>query len=265
MPIDVNNRGFLIFSDSKSEWLIPWFMAHFRKHHPSDKICFVNTGVSFEFLDKHIMKQNTYGFNDIIHHDASYDGWFNKPSVCLQTPYDFTIYIDLDCEIKKPIGWNDFTYISDKLNDKIYLSQFIIYQDNGVQKKMNNRVGTSINNYNTGFIVYTKDSFALKEWDEATEKAFLMGEHSIKGYGDQDILSEIIFINKYHTTKLFTFEYKDKDTNFSIFPKYNFTRIAWKKLTDVDKNELSDQIHVIHWTGSKGKNIIKSQMVKMGI
>lgn len=259
MPIDVNNRGFLIFSDSKSEWLIPWFMTHFRKHHPSDKICFVNTGVSFEFFDKHIMKQNTYGFNDIIHFDAPYSGWFNKPFVCYQTPYDLTIYIDLDCEIRKSIDWNDFIYFKD---ENTYLSQFIIYQDNGVLQKMNDRVNKLINNYNTGFIVYTKDSFVLEEWCESTEKAFFMGEHSLKGYGDQDILSEIIQNSKYHSTKLLTMDFSGQPIDF---PKYNFTRIAWEKLTDVDKHEFSDQIHVLHWTGPRGKNIIKSQMVKMGL
>ena len=117
--------GVIVAADITQEWLLPWWWEHYRKHN-SYPVAFIDFGMSFEkkkwcqergcFLSfplcSDLVKEEkevdldivgdwnqNYG---ILHWDSRYS-WFKKPFACLKTPFERTLWIDIDCEIRASI------------------------------------------------------------------------------------------------------------------------------------------------------------------
>jgi len=93
--------------------------------------------------------------------------WFKKPFACLQTPFDLTLWLDVDCEVCEPLG-----RLFEKWEPGIQLA---------VARENNNNT-----DYNSGVLLFPKGAPFLQEW------ARLCLDSNERFIGDQNALSELI-------------------------------------------------------------------------
>lgn len=118
-------KGILIGADLSQEWLLPWWWENYRKAN-SHPLCFIDFGMSFESkswckergkviplrvtndfltekeaMEPAIVQKLEENFGKGFWESRAI--WFKKPLACLKSPFQKTIWIDLDCEIKGPI------------------------------------------------------------------------------------------------------------------------------------------------------------------
>ncbi len=96
-------------------------------------------------------------------------GWFKKPLACLLTPYQKTLWIDLDCEIRGS------------------LAPLFAYADHPSGIALSHEIHDPAGGYNSGVIVFKRGISIIETWAEAS----LTSNHLFAG--DQDILSHLIF------------------------------------------------------------------------
>ena len=113
--------GVLIGSDLTLEWALPWWWKHYRKHN-SHPVAFVDLGLTAE--KKRWCKRRgpliplrVGDFTEEVAPEKAQEweektgksfwesrgAWFKKPFACLKSPFDRTLWIDVDCEIRGSI------------------------------------------------------------------------------------------------------------------------------------------------------------------
>ncbi len=215
------SHGILVASDKNQEWLLKWWWKRYIRHnnHP---VAFVDFGMTHEMAEWCKEKGSLIPFSysikvsshkKILNETQSIYGkeiintrnfWFKKPLAFTLTPFEKTIWLDLDCEV---LG---------------SLAPLFAYKNIALAKEI-----TNLSLYNSGVIVYKKNSSLIKKWAKESEKA---SEHFI---GDQELLSFLI-----HTKKIKVDE---------LPPEYN-----WRMCKGININA-----QIIHWVGIWGKEIIK--------
>lgn len=189
----VTDEGVLVGCDLSQEWLLPWWWEQFQKtnHLP---VAFVDFGLSepmkkwcrergifirLKVADIFVAEKEAVDPGLICEWEEAYgkqfwenrNGWFKKPMACLKTPFQKTIWLDLDCEVRSSLQ-EIFSFcehssgvaIAQELNDPPH-------QRGGV---------------NSGVIVFKHGVPLLEEWArEALECNHLYP-------GDQDILTVLI-------------------------------------------------------------------------
>lgn len=192
-----DTKGILVGCDAAQEWLLDWWWKNYTQENDLP-IAFADFGMSEEgkkwckkrgvllplsFENLYVASKHEIASSIVSEWEKtlspfwdSRSAWFKKPFALLNTPFQKTIWLDLDCEI---IGSLDpiFDYI-DPLS-KMGLAE--------VRDPETKREGTL---YNSGVIVFEKDSPLLKKWAEAA----LFDNN--KYLGDQDALSQVIFDEK---------------------------------------------------------------------
>lgn len=137
--------------------------------------------------------------------------WFTKPIAMMQTPFEKTLYLDIDCEIKASI--DEIFFYSDKKNEIALCKDLyeIISQKDKNQKEIL---------FNSGVIIYKNKSEIIEKWAKLSLECYN------NFLGDQDLLSHIIHKYKY---------------NPKILPIFWNWHVALKE----DK-----KIKIRHWGGS---------------
>jgi hypothetical protein len=177
-------KGILTGADQTQEWLLPWWWEHYHQHNDYPVI-FADFGLSTHMKNwcKERGKCIAIPAIDVFIQDKedvdpvqanaweSYYGdrfwsyrksWFKKPLACLQTDYDLTLWIDLDCEIRgslSPILQSCCSVSLCRERPQLYNSGVIAF-----------RYGTSL----------------IEEWARSTF------HHNHQHRGDQDLLSWLI-------------------------------------------------------------------------
>ena len=150
--------------------------------------------------------------------------WFNKPRAMLTTKAKTTLWVDIDCEIL-----SDISDVFDLVEiNKIGLVNDQFYCEQGSPQ------------YNTGVVLYKNKPKILYAWDSMIQKS--------SERGDQEVLK----------TYLDDHPYIKKTETYELPDKYNCVRLFY--LTHASGIE---DLRVIHWTGPKGKKIIRGPK-KMG-
>lgn len=186
-------EGVLVACDLAQEWLLPWWWNCYRKtnDHP---VAFVDLGLS-ESMKKWCRERGTFirlkvpdvfvSEKDEIEagvasawEDASgrqfwenRNAWFKKPMACLQTPFQKTIWLDLDCEVLGSL-LPLFAYCGHASGIAIAREQNDPFRTEG--------------SVNSGVIVYRKGLPLFEMW--AREAL----ENNHRYPGDQDILTVLI-------------------------------------------------------------------------
>lgn len=152
------SRGVLVGADATQEWLLPWWWKHYSRHNTLP-VTFVDFGLSANanswckargntiplILDKSfIAAKETVDPEHALLWERWYGkkmwSWrqscFNKPFAYLLSPYEETVWLDLDCEIFdniEPIfqfiGRSEFA-IADPLDEECYNSGVVVYKKN---------------------------------------------------------------------------------------------------------------------------------------
>lgn len=184
-------RGILIAADGEVEDLIPWWYDRLLEHSTLP-VALVDLGMSAKMRAwckkrMHVVPLNTYtsvSGKTLIdtqlqsHWERDYKGplwksrtaWFQKPAACLHSPFDFTLWLDLDCEVLGPLD-SLFSMLSPHTDLLISLERFHHHKPPV---------------YNSGVMLFRKNAPFLHTWHHRchTENHRMMG--------DQDVLTSMI-------------------------------------------------------------------------
>lgn len=233
------SRGVLVASDQNLEWLLPWWWSNYSSCN-SFPVTFVDFGMSesarafcrehgelvdFAFDPTFVKgraalrepvnkKWENYGK---IFWEAR-DGWFKKPLAMLQSRFSLTLWLDLDCEVLKPL--EPLFELLPTQEDFGMVPEPLFYQGTS-----DLHFGEVL--YNSGVILFRHGSTLIRTWGERALKE--NGEFP----GDQDLLSRIIFEEKAPVVEL---------------PEiYNARFVAG----------IPFHATIIHWAGNWGKAFIR--------
>jgi len=185
-------KGFIVAADLTQEWLLPWWWNHYSKYNDLP-VAFIDFGLSKEmkewckkkghyipllipnifvaekdsFSSKHIQDwEKLHG----THFWESRNAWFKKPLACLQTPYETSIWMDLDCEVK-----GSLTPIFS-----------LPLSPSGISLAKEYHTPGHFDNVNSGVILFQKGISIIEDWARES----LEENHAY--VGDQDILYALI-------------------------------------------------------------------------
>lgn len=184
--------GVVVAADEQAEWLLPWWWNCYTKHH-AQKVAFIDLGMShaaqkwcqqhgiwipFQGAQDFVLPKQQVTIQNQRHWEKIYgssvwsarQSWFKKPLAMSMSPFQKSVWMDLDCEVYKPI-------------ESIF---------EGIEKGFLGAVKVSKRgHYNSGVIVYDRDAPLLKAWGQACLK-----EHG-SVIGDETLLSKLIRRNRY--------------------------------------------------------------------
>lgn len=183
-------EGIVVGADERQEWLLPWWWDNYRRHNEKP-VAFVDFGLSEKMRDW-CRKRGALvrlPFIDVAHEVepslanawegrfgnsfwASRNCWFKKPHACLASPFQKSVWLDVDCEVRGP------------LNPLFDRGDFALAKDQGTTA------------YNSGVIVFTKNHPLLREWANQSERE---NRHH---RGDQDLLTHIIVQQEFFVEEL---------------------------------------------------------------
>jgi hypothetical protein len=190
-------KGILIGSDDKTEWLLPWWWKYYSKYNDFP-VAIADFGLSPKMLkwcqkrfqvislkcpQDFVQQRNSLSTKRAVQWQEEYKGdvwearqaWFKKPLACLQTPFDLTVWLDVDCEVCGPLK-----PLFDILKEGVELA--IIREES--------------QEYNSGVLLFPKKASFLKKWAELCLK------ENDKYMGDQNALTELILAGEVRYTEL---------------------------------------------------------------
>jgi hypothetical protein len=183
----VRGEGVIVACDLQQEWLLEWWWENYRRFN-AYPVAFVDFGMSQE--KKRWCQERgaliALPVPDIFVADRSEmqpdlacqmeeeigtffwtcrNAWFKKPLACLCSPFESSLWLDLDCEVKGPIG----ALFEFSFSLKRYEEQLASYPI-----------------YNSGVIVFKWGIPLFEQWaDVAIEQNHLF-------IGDQEVLSWLL-------------------------------------------------------------------------
>jgi len=213
-----NSFGFITGCDSKQEWMLEWWLNTFRKWN-NYPVAFADFGMSYKAREWCKSKGKLIDVTDINYRD-----WFRKPFAMIRSPFYYSVWLDLDCEVRRNLlplldyAKKGFGATHDVAKCKVTIQS--------VQKHKLTQTGV-----NSGLVTFTKGNKILEEWVRLTP--VLMATER----GDQEVL---------HTLQ------ETRKDEITIIPKL----FMWIRLDPPP----SKDVYMLHWTGSKGKKVIKTKI-----
>ncbi|NGX50700.1 MAG: hypothetical protein K1060chlam2_00549 [Chlamydiae bacterium] len=201
--------GIIVATNEKLEWLLKWWWGHYIKHN-TFPVTFIDFGMSKSariwcenrapvitlspppLKPQEAIPHETQEIWESIYGPTLWDarkGWGRKPFAFLKTPYDRTIWLDIDCQVLKPLH-----SLFDASASGIAM---VLEPERTVKKsrKLNLLLPGEVS-YNSGVVSFLRTCPLIPEWAKRT----LSDNHLF--YGDQDILSRIIHEQKPSMTTL---------------------------------------------------------------
>jgi hypothetical protein len=198
-------------ADLTQEWLLPWWWENYKRFnaHP---VTFVDLGMSLEMkawckergeyiqllvADVFVAEKEQIEPQRIDEWEQGHgktfwpsrNAWFKKPLACLQTPYNRSIWIDLDCEIRGTVS---------------SLFELADHPSGVAMAREVHEIDSQGPLYNSGVIAFRHGISLFERWaDDALDLNHLFS-------GDQNALSLRIF--------------EEKATIGEIPPIYNWSR-----------------------------------------
>lgn len=195
-------RAFLTGCDQNTEWMLEWFVKHYRKHNKTDLV-FANFGVSAEMKEK----LGFLGFDDIIEMPIQRgQGWFYKPKAMYQTclMYDEVCWLDTDIHITGDMS-TLFKYVED--------GKLAMCEDRGWTKRRGEKW------HNSGVVAMRGVPRILPAWEKECSNN--------PKVGDQEVLHEMVRV-----TPL------EREINITTLPpRYN-----WLRLDILDGLDSNDKV-----------------------
>ena len=247
----IKNEGVIVASTHHLEWALPWWWYNYSAHNDRP-VVFFDLGMSekgrafcrekgslvtpkIPSLD--CSKEKTpkelgskwekligSGVWDIRHK------WLQKPFVFASTPFERTLWLDLDCEVRTSLS-----PIFSMLDKDVEL---VIGEEPPPLQQGLLTLGLTLPGevtYNSGVVAYHKNATFLHKWQEET---LLQGHIHI---GDQEALSRVLFETPFPHKKLPV--------------EYNWDR-------GLGSNPAAA---IFHWHGQPGKQQIKEQIQALAL
>ncbi len=202
--------GILTACDQRQEWMLRGWYHHLRLQHPDIPIAFGDFGMSEAAKDWCRSKGTLIPTSDIPVYTlpANYEyGWqyggkkwvgtllyehpdrflvFRKPFLMQKSPFDRTIWLDMDCQVLKSLSCLFFKNLSPNL-----LAIGLAWpKQTFAMHSLNDAQQMPVLCYNSGVVVFEKSSPLLKFWADFTMHAghnFSCDDHilsfAIQNYG----------------------------------------------------------------------------------
>ncbi len=201
-----------------------WMLPWFFKNfkkHCDKPLIFSDFGLTD--LGLNIVHANVHAVMDLTGIEER--GWFKKPLTMLKCPSKKTVWIDLDCEVKDNI---------DGIFDTLEPKKLSMAEDKPWTKRRGHKW------HNSGVVGFIDKPIILSQWAGAVRKSHDKAPEEF--WGDQEILDSIL-------SPITKISYIQDLPN-----EYNVMRLQLK-------DGYSGKIRIMHWTGQKGKEIIRGMLV----
>ncbi len=241
--------GVLIAADAAQEWMIPWWWRQYSRENRFP-VTLVDFGLSSEmktWCEEHFtvrslpplpwvttpeytnpqkrkMWETVYGSTSWQEKRVQ---WHKKPFAMLQTPYQYTLWLDVDCEVVGPL---DPLFIQIQSSSNVWMAQESLLSQ--AQDALHGQILPGEVMYNSGVVGFLKESKEILTW----------AEHTLHSHGeflsDQNLFSRLAFTQGWKVEEL--------------DPIYN-----WRDWCDEDVRSAK----IIHWFGQKGKVFISQKIL----
>jgi len=204
-------KGILIGSDLNTEWLLPWWWKYYSKYN-NFPVAIVDFGLSpkmvkwcqkrgevislksHDFSSKKLPLDLSKAWESIYLGDLwkARKAWFKKPLACLESPFDLTVWMDIDCEVCGPLNplfeeWEKGVEVA------------LVRDERSVEE----------HNYSSGVMVFPKQSAVIQAW-----AALCLASYD-QYMGDQNALTDLLLSGK------FSFKEISPLYNWIMFQGYN--------------------------------------------
>ncbi|MCB1074730.1 MAG: hypothetical protein KDK59_04270 [Simkania sp.] len=185
------SQGILTGCDSNHEWMLKWWWNHYQTCN-SYPVTFIDFGMTQGAKNWCETKGQVLSLTP-TEVGAAPDcaspfarikrkTWLSKPQALLKTPYDETIWIDIDAEVKQSLT----PLFNQCPKDTFALCPELFFREEA--EKNSGLIPKDAKSFNTGVIVYPANAPLLSLWAEAAKQTTALG--------DQDLLSRLIFEKK---------------------------------------------------------------------
>jgi hypothetical protein len=193
----MEKKGFLVASDQNLEWLLPWWWDRYSSFN-SHPVCFVDFGMTKEAVlwcrdrgqviavnEPHVFsplsEEKRQEFEKIYGKSfcQSRQAWLKKPLACSLSPFEQTVWLDLDCEVLSQLT-DMFDFLSPTKEMALCFGS-TSSPAQWIQEAFD--AGTVCN---SGVIVFSKKSSLIAQWER------MVKEQSEQYFGDECILSLLI-------------------------------------------------------------------------
>jgi hypothetical protein len=108
--------GVMTGCDARQEWLLPWWWRHYRAHNgypvafadlgmtPAARAWCAARGSVVDVPVAQAFKPVSAQPGSAQPEKAAPQGWFAKPLAVLRSPFRWTLWLDLDCEVRGPLA-----------------------------------------------------------------------------------------------------------------------------------------------------------------
>lgn len=96
-PEPNDNKCVITGCDNSHEWMLPWWWKHYSSCNKYD-VMFADFGMSSTMLEWCRERGEIIPLRFNIRKN-----WFKKPFSLLGSPYHYSVWVDLDCEVRKPL------------------------------------------------------------------------------------------------------------------------------------------------------------------
>jgi lipopolysaccharide biosynthesis glycosyltransferase len=246
----IEDNGVIVGCSSNQEWLLPWWWMNLQMQNNKLPITFFDFGnmtsvakqwcekrgqlqtlsneviESFIALKSDVISEqiNTWENHKNLDVWKARLAWFKKPFACIQSPYSKTIWIDLDCQVRKSLtplfSFSENQYGMSMAQEPEYIMKH--HRDTG--ELLEGEI-----EYNSGVISFKHGSSLIQAW----AKNCLESNENLRG--DQEVFSRFIFENKIIIP--------------SLPPKFNQRAIFTEDLKEIYPKD--DSIAVWHWCGGQ--------------
>ena len=251
-------QGLLVAASVEQEWMLPWWWYNYSLHNQYP-VSFVDFGLSEKGKEWCREKGELISCLDIPDSFVAQEAqitrpllkkwkknfgacpsfrkfWFKKPLAMLRSPYQKTIWLDLDCEIRcslnplfKKLLKTDKTEKNKKTEIGLCRVSTVVQKNHRQLKLLKSKELV----YNSGLILFFNGSSIIHEWAlRALDSSHLF-------FGDQDLLSYLIFKHKYQVLDL------PEIYNWLHYQTYN------------------PEVKILHYGGTIGKDLIHKKMKKL--
>ena len=199
----VESVGVLVGSDQSQEWLLDWFYHSFRKYNPVCPIAFADFGMSekgkrwceakgerFQIPKIPILQRAGLAFEGERWEEWKLDksrltiespAYFRKPAAILQSPFERTLWLDLDCQILGNLNALLSLPLAEGRLAAAPCGSFCYI------KNLSRELVCRVAKYNTGVILTEKKSPLLEQWASLIDGtiAFCTDEGSLSFLADR--------------------------------------------------------------------------------
>jgi lipopolysaccharide biosynthesis glycosyltransferase len=237
------SKGVIVACDQNLEWLLPWWWFHFSAHNDLP-VAFIDFGMSsnakswcknrgllIPFKKQVILQKEEYVDIQLLAKWkllCKYDlwqvrqQWFKKPLAFALSPFDQTVWLDMDCEVRDRIE-GVFSYCDSESGIALRPD----YPDRVKAFRLLDLIYPDENYFNSGVVVFKKSSKIIKHLQSRVQR----DNHLF--LGDQCLISRVL-----HEEKL---AYQELPIEYHCFPQQEGDEVA----------------KIYHWCGRWGKKQLK--------